>query len=521
MVTPFYYLAGLLLLSSYPTGSEPLAFARAPLLAPWAALGGLVVYAGICWAALARRRPIHPLLLEVLRLLALILFTQLVFVFHFPLWISDMGVEDPLASSLLSLLPLFALNAILALLRSRVDPHGGGLRLAFRLFVGLSFLPILFILLLSELFEGIDPLARVVFVYPAVAWVIVLVCLAVLMIVLPPLLRLILGARPMKPGGLRDRLERMADAAGYSGARLFVIPTGTSRLANAFVVGLSARWRYIFFMEAIVEGMSDESLECVLAHEVTHAKKQHILFYFMATLVFSAFSGLIHEGLEWAGVPSSGIYPALLAWGAAFWGLGFGYVSRRFETEADLVAARILPPLDGGFPPYAAARKMAAALQRVADLNNASIWGWAWRHFTIAKRIDILLAAEVNPAVGQGFERVCDRFRRAALSLTILGLACAGVTLSIQKGKAEENRALLRAYDEVEQGRRDLDAGKYEEALEHLRKGIDGGSTSAAAWLWRADAERGLGRTQDAEVSEATAWKKGISDPRLRLRGAP
>src|SRR5207237_271741 len=63
-------------------------------------------------------------------------------------------------------------------------------------------------------------------------------------------------------------------------------------------------------------------------------------------------------------------------------------------TEADLVAARVAPAVEGGIPPYGAARRMAAALERVAVLNRVPIGSPSWRHFTIEKRIDILLHAE-------------------------------------------------------------------------------------------------------------------------------
>jgi Zn-dependent protease with chaperone function len=516
MSNPFYYLAGLLILFAYPTGFEPLQFAR-NLIAPWVALGGLVVYAGICWAVLARRPAPPPLARIALRFLGLVLYFQLVFIFHFPCWVSSIGVgEDPLLNSLLSLAPLFALFGIVALIRARVEPHTGGLRFALRSFLGLSFVPILFMLLLTEAFETIRSLGELAFIYPVVGWVIILGGLTLLMIVLPPILRLVLGARPMDPGPLKDRLERMAGLAGYAGARLFVVPTGNSSMANAFVAGLSTRWRYVFFTEALLRGMTPDELDCVLAHEVTHAKKQHILFYLLASLAFSAISGLLAVG-----VPSTVFPVLLLGWGGLFWGLAFGYVSRRFETEADLVAARVVPALEGGVPPYGAARKMAATLYRVADLNHSPPWAWSWRHFTIERRIDILLRSEADPSVGLAFERQCDRFRIGAVALVLASLLCGGIIFGVQSGKAEENRALLRAYDEVEEGRKDLNAGLFSDALAHLKKGIEGGATTAWAWIWRSDAERGLGMDDAARISEENARKKDSPDPRLRIRTSP
>lgn len=521
MVNPFFYLAGLLILASYPTGDEPLGFAR-NLIAPWVALGFVAFYAGICWTVL-RTRPYNSTLLQlILRGLALILYGELIFLFHFPLWVLlRLGVEDPLASSLLGLSPLFTMYGILAVIRARLWPRSGGLRFAFRTFAGLALLPMLLIMLLDEVFQRIDALRRLAFVYPSVMWVAAFAGLGCIMTCLPPLLRFIFGARDFEPGPLRDRLERTAAAAGYGGSRLLIVPTGSSRMANAFVAGLSSVWRYVFFTEAIVRGMSDEHLECVLAHEVTHARKRHILFYLVATLAFGMITGLAHEELDAADVPGPVLVTLLMGWMGLYWGAGFTFISRRFEMEADLVAARLVPPAPGGVAPYAGARSMAGALHRVADLNDVPITGMALRHFSIAQRIDILLRAEIDPSVGGRFEHVCDRLRRVVPVIVAAAAICGGVLVGRQHLKAGETLALLEAHELVDQGRRDLEEGRYPEALEHLTKGIDAGSSGAQAWFWRADAERALGRVADARKSEEMGRQRGSSDPRLRLRAAP
>src|SRR5882672_10041136 len=519
MSNPFYFLAGLMMLTAYPQGSEPLIFAKDLIVAPWAALAAVVLYAVVCRILLAGPYSRTPQVRVGLRLLALVLYALLIYVFHFPLWVWKLGVEDdPLASSLLSLVPLLCLFGAFALILNRVEPRAGGLRFAFRGFFGLSLLPVLLLLLFVEAFERIDWLGRLVFIYPSAGWVVVVGGLIGIMVALPPLLRFILGARPMPPGDLRDRLFRLAQAVGYPPSELLVVPTGTSRMANAFVAGLSARWRYVFFTEAILDGMSPDDLDCVLVHEIAHSRKRHIVFYLAGALAFALVTGLAHEALD---VPSAVLQLMLVAWVSVYWGLGFGYISRRFETEADLAAARQVPPGEGAPPPYGAARKMAAALQRVADLNRVPVWAWSWRHFTIARRMEILVRSEVEPAVGLGFERTCDRLRKSLLLLVVSGLICGALTLVLQKGKPDENRALLRAHELVEQGRVELNRGNFEEALRHLRQGIEGGSSGASAWLWRSDAERALGLLDDARKSEIIARQLGFLDPRLRLRFEP
>lgn len=518
MSNPFYYLAGLLLATAYPLGIEPLAFVKRDVTG-WAILGSVLVYAGICWAVLARplRRP--GLARFILRLLGLALYAELVFVFHLPLWVWQWGVEDdPMASTLLSLVPLFALYGVLAVIHDQTEPHSGGLRFAFRGFLGLSFLPILLMLLLDESFQRIGALRRLAFVYPAAGWVVALGSLSLLMVFLPPILRRILDARPLAKGPRRDRLERTCEAVGFRAAELLVVPTGTSRMANAFVVGLASRWKYVFFTEAILEGMSPEQLECVLVHEVTHSQKRHIAFYLSAALAFSLFSGLGHEAMEAAGVPSLLLLVSMMTWAILYWGVAFGFVSRRFETEADLVAARLAAPAEGGMPPYAAARRMASALERVAWLNHVPVWAPSWRHFTIEKRIDILLHAELDPSVGARFEQGCCRLRRGAVALVMSALLCGGVLIGLQHGRAPEARALLQAHEAVDRGRRAMEAERFEEARAELLRGIEGGSDSAVALVWLADCERALGRPEQARAAESKARRLGVADPRLRLR---
>src|SRR6185503_9957562 len=104
MSNPFYYLAGLLLVTAYPMGWEPLAPAEHNV-APWAVLGSIAIYGALCWPILARPLQRRPLARFLLKLVALALYAELVFVFHLPLWIWQLGAEsDPLASMLLSLL---------------------------------------------------------------------------------------------------------------------------------------------------------------------------------------------------------------------------------------------------------------------------------------------------------------------------------------------------------------------------------------------------------------------------------
>src|SRR5262249_17735875 len=145
---------------------------------------------------------------------------------------------------------------------------------------------------------------------------------------------------------------------------------------------------------------------------------------------------------------------AMLLWMGLYWGVAFGFVSRRFETEADLSAARTVPPGEGALPPYGGARRMAGALERVAWLNHVPIGAWSWRHFTIETRIATLLRPERDPWVGEQFERFCDRLRSGATGLLMAGLLCGGVLFGVEHSRSAESLAQLKAYEVVDRGYR-------------------------------------------------------------------
>jgi Zn-dependent protease with chaperone function len=528
MSNPLYYIVGLLLAYGYPVGVEPLRFARESTgLAAAAAI--LVSFSLVAWGVHRRLAEERARFLGLARLalrgLALTLYAVLIYVFHFPLWVWSLGWEDSaLVGPIITLLPLLGLFGVLALLGARYDPRladergsfGRAVLFAFRGFLGFSLVPILLMLLIDVAVERSDALRRVAYLYPAVGWAVALSGMVVLMTVLPLLLRFALGARTLPAGAFRDRLEQRCRSSGFRCRDLLVVPTGGLRMANAFIVGIAAPLRYVFFTDAILTGMPPESLESVLAHEIAHSRRHHIPTFLAAMLGFAFLNTAALELLEGARVPAVLIGLGLLAWTLLFWIGLFGWVSRRFESEADLAAARSAP-LQGANP-YGAAAAMAEALQRVADLNRIPPWAWSWRHFSIERRIDILLEARSNPGFGESFERRCVRWRGAAVALLIGGLLAAGLVAVRQQGQVEERRSVYEAYVRLERGADLKSRGRLEEALEELRAGIAAGADEGRAWVAVADCERALGREGEARRAEEIARKKGLADPRLRRR---
>ena len=82
---------------------------------------------------------------------------------------------------------------------------------------------------------------------------------------------------PLADEALRDRLLAAARRAGFPAAAVFVMDgSRRSSRANAFFAGLGGTRRIVLF-DTLIEKLTPAELEAVLAHEIGHWKRGHIL----------------------------------------------------------------------------------------------------------------------------------------------------------------------------------------------------------------------------------------------------
>ena len=90
---------------------------------------------------------------------------------------------------------------------------------------------------------------------------------------------------PLENGELRTKIESYSKKVGYSLKNIFVIDgSKRSTKANAFFSGLGPR-KTIALYDTLIEKYSDEELVSVLALEVGHFKKKHILVSMFLTIL--------------------------------------------------------------------------------------------------------------------------------------------------------------------------------------------------------------------------------------------
>ncbi len=90
---------------------------------------------------------------------------------------------------------------------------------------------------------------------------------------------------PLEEGSLRKKIEDYSKKVGYSLKNIYIIDgSKRSTKANAFFSGLGPR-KTIALYDTLVEKHTEEELVAVLAHEVGHFKKKHVLSSMFLTIV--------------------------------------------------------------------------------------------------------------------------------------------------------------------------------------------------------------------------------------------
>ena len=157
---------------------------------------------------------------------------------------------------------------------------------------------------------------------------------------------------PLEEGEMKQRIEALLERTGFESNGIFVMD-GSSRSGhgNAYFTGMGKNKRIVFF-DTLLEKLSPEEVEAVLAHELGHFKHGHIkkrlLENTVLTLAALALLGWLVQLPEFysgLGMTSQSPVAALLLFMTAvptlffFMGPISAIKSRKHEFEADAFAA--------------------------------------------------------------------------------------------------------------------------------------------------------------------------------------
>jgi len=153
---------------------------------------------------------------------------------------------------------------------------------------------------------------------------------------------------PLEEGTLRSKIEEYAEKVGFKLDNIFVIDgSKRSTKANAYFSGFGKEKRITLY-DTLITDLDEEEIVSVLAHEVGHYKRKHIVVNLIASIITTGFTLWLlslfvgNETLSQAlGVTKPSFHIGFIAFGLLYspisdiTGLIMNHLSRKFEYQAD------------------------------------------------------------------------------------------------------------------------------------------------------------------------------------------
>ena len=153
---------------------------------------------------------------------------------------------------------------------------------------------------------------------------------------------------PLQEGSLRTSIETFSKKTDFKLKNIFIIDgSKRSTKANAYFSGFGPKKRIVLY-DTLLKEFSEEEIVAVLAHEIGHYKKRHVLLnlimsVFITGLMFFLFSLVVNSPLlsQAIGAKSTSFHLGLIVFGILYSpfsliiGLLTNYISRRNEFAAD------------------------------------------------------------------------------------------------------------------------------------------------------------------------------------------
>ena len=227
--------------------------------------------------------------------------------------------------------------------------------------------------------------------------------LVIVAVVGPLLIQKFWGCKPLEQGVHRNRIESLCRSVNLGYRNILNWPIFEGRIITAGVMGLIKRFRYILVTQALLNLLEPQEVNAVIAHEIGHVKKRHLLFYlfffvgymiisfsFLDLIVYAMiyFDPLINAfnqmGFNPATVTSIIFSLVIITTFLIYFRFIFGFFMRNFERQADAYVYTI----------FDTAGALISTLQKISITGRQSPDKPNWHHFSITERIDFLKKCE-------------------------------------------------------------------------------------------------------------------------------
>ncbi len=208
---------------------------------------------------------------------------------------------------------------------------------------------------------------------------------------------------PVADQALVQRVQNLMGKADLRAKGVFQMDASRrSKHTNAYFTGLGRSKRIVLF-DTLLQSHGADEIEAVLAHEIGHWKKKHVLkqLVLMEALSLIGFF-ILAKLLEWPmmyqtfGFSEPVLYAGLLLIGALFSPLGYfaqplgSALSRKFEREADDYALSLIP----------SAEPLIQAFRRLASDNLTNLTphpAYAWFYYSHPPLLERILRLKKDP----------------------------------------------------------------------------------------------------------------------------
>lgn len=268
-----------------------------------------------------------------------------------------------------------------------------------------------------------------------------MVFLLVVAIVSPAMIQRFWRCTPLEEGSQRRQIEFLCRKAKIEYANILHWPIFGGRMITAGVMGLIKKFRYILVTDGLLQYLEPDELEAVIAHEIGHVKKRHLLFYLLffsgyMLISYATFDLIIYTivftepllrfitnlGFDQSTLTSVLFSLIIILIFLIYFRFIFGYFMRNFERQAD---GYVYSLFDNAKPLISTLEKIALTSGQPPDRPN-------WHHYSIKERITYLQNCEADRTVTIRHDRKLQK----SMAIYLLGmLLVAGIGYSLNFGE--------------------------------------------------------------------------------------
>ena len=213
------------------------------------------------------------------------------------------------------------------------------------------------------------------------------------------------GCKPLPQDYVKAELERFCSDHDFRTGGLLLWSVFGTEMLTAGVVGILPGLRYILITSGLLRTLEISELKAVVAHEMGHVRKKHMLLFVLLFILFILFAYDLSDTLTLLALSNRTIFNWYVAPGdfaasvvsllsalpvivlmVLYFRFIFGYFLRNSERQADLYAMELVGDPQ---PLISSLEKIAFRSGRIEDLPS-------WHHYSIRQRVEFLVEAFQN-----------------------------------------------------------------------------------------------------------------------------